>query len=358
MSLLLDAYLTFVTFVFLCLLAMDINGTLRKPDDTQTRSKTYRPRVLVMVPCKGEEKRLRQNLESLKAQAYGRYSVVAIVDAKTDGAVAAIRQSGVSMMVASGPRGAGSGKVRALLHAMKRLRGFEVYVVADSDVNFSREWLGRLIAPLSNKRVGISTSYPFFEPKAGFWSRVKMVWGFVGNSLMESSLTRFGWGGSLAFRKALMDRRAMERMSRSVSDDISVTNTCKMKGLKIAYVPEARMRIACDDTLLVFAEWANRQTSLSVLGNRRVLYYGITYYSAEILVLLTGIIGTLLLSPIFLVLLLHAARSVWKTFARAGEARADTALIALLIPFIYLVNLAAATGTRSITWRGARYRLR
>ncbi len=358
MLVLLDAYLIFAALLFLGLLALDINRALAGREPKRRKAGNYTPKTLVMVPCKGAEEHLDEDLRSLKNQNYGRYSLVAIVDSPGDGAVSTIRQIGIKVMVSGRTHKKASGKVRALLTAMDSHRNYDAYVIADSDATFGRDWLSRLLAPLADKRVGISTAFPFFEPEGGFWSRVKMVWGFVGESLMETKMTRFGWGGSLAFRKDLMDNRALKMMSESVADDIAITRTATSKGLGIVYVRGARVKIRSDDGFLRFAEWSTRQTALSIFGNGKVLRYGLVYYSAEILVFLTGAAGAFAISPLLAVMLLHAAASIRRNFERSGEMRLDTALITLLIPFVYLSNLIAASGVRSITWRGARYRLR
>jgi len=111
-------------------------------------------------------------------------------------------------LVAKGKCSACSGKSRAIAYALRRFKDYEIYVIVDSDVMAKRDWLSKLIAPLSNQGIGISTTFPTFVPvDHSLWSYVKMVWGLVGKSLMSSRLTRFGWGGSLAFKRDIVDEK-------------------------------------------------------------------------------------------------------------------------------------------------------
>ncbi|EQD35454.1 glycosyl transferase family 2 [mine drainage metagenome] len=113
---------------------------------------------------------------------------------------------------------------------------YEAYAIIDSDVCPKKDWLSFLISPLYDKRVGISTAYPIFKPLGGFWAEVKMVWGFVGNSMMESKRTRFAWGGSMAFTREIVNDKLLESLESALSDDITITQHAKMMGLGIAYV--------------------------------------------------------------------------------------------------------------------------
>ncbi len=359
MLLLLIIYIAFVLLAFLGLLCLDYGSLRRKP--AEAGPKEYRPSVLVIVPCKGRDLTLLENLKSLNRQEYARYRVIAVVDDEKDSAIPLIRKAGLDYIISEVRSKRSSGKVNALLTALLRYRNYEAYAIADSDIIVDSLWLGRLVKPLGRKGVGLSTMYPYFNPMGGFWSKVKLVWGFVGEGLMEDERTRFGWGGSLAFRKDLVDRRFIgiaENSVYAVSDDISLTKAAEARGLKIAYTRQSQPRVNTAESFGSFAEWSNRQTALSILGYRRNLYVGMAYYSAEIFVFLSGIILATLVSPFFLLLFAHLAKGLAKTYRRAGRLDPAIGLIAIAMPFIYLSNLAVAAGMKGIRWRGSYYPLR
>ncbi len=355
-------YAAFVTLAFLCLITLDARGYLRGAfkDGATGRKAGYRPKTLVIIPCKGRDIGLAENLESIGRQEYHGYDIVAVVDSTVDEALPAIKKAGISFVVAREVSRAASGKVNAILTAIERHGKYEVYVIADSDILVDRKWLGTLIAPLADGRVGLSTMYPYFKPVGGFWSKVKMVWGFVGEGLLENEKSRFGWGGSLAFRRDILQNfRALAMNSRySVSDDICITKAVASMGLSMAYSNSSRPIVRTDDNFRTFYEWANRQTALSLLGYRRnLLYYGIAFYAAEILVFLSGIALAVTVSPLFVVFLSHTAISIEKTYRKAGLSDPAISLIEMMSPFIYLSNLLLASRMRSIRWRGRSYRL-
>jgi cellulose synthase/poly-beta-1,6-N-acetylglucosamine synthase-like glycosyltransferase len=286
---------------------------------------------------------------------------VAIVDDEGDQALKTIRKLGIRYLISSSNCVKCSGKVRALSTAMEKLRDYQVYVVVDSDVQVGRDWLASLVRPLQDKKVGLSTMYPYFRPLGGFWSQVRMVWGFVGDSLLERESSRFAWGGSMAFRKELMDSKAFKFFKDSdysVSDDICLTKIAKSKGLRIAYVKSPKPVVNCRESFSTFLEWSNRQTALTALGYRRNLYLGLVYYSMEIWLVISSIILSVFLTPIFLIMLLHYVKSVANAYRRSGMPGLQIPIIVLMLPFLYDVNLIRASRMRSIKWRGRTYPMR
>ncbi len=354
------AYWAFILFLLLIdaalvLLAFGAASGSGKTDK-RTTVKDTGPAVLVMIPCRGADIGLKENIISALHQSYRNYEAVAIVDSLEDGSVGVLKRTGIRIVRSSSKSKGRSGKVRAIYTALSSEKGYDVYVILDSDVRVGRKWLSELVAPLADKRIGISTTFPYFKPLRGFWSRMKMVWGFVGQGLMESNLTRFGWGGSLAFRKGLVSgKKELEYFGSMVSDDIAITRMSKAKGLGIAYCEGADATVYCRESFSSLWEWSSRQTALSIAGDRKVLYYGLAFYGANILLFLSGIVLSVLSSPLFLVLLLPFAAEAVKTYQRARDRSAGTIAAFALSQFMYMANLLKASKMRSITWRGRTY---
>jgi hypothetical protein len=353
-GLLLTALVAFLSLVWLGLMLINIAGLLKSPERYDARGR--KGRVLVMVPCKGMDITLRSNLESLKDQDYPNYKVVAIVDNNSDRAVTAIKKAGLDYIISSKRYKDCSGKVRAIITAMQKFRNYDIYVNIDSDAHCERNHISELVAPLNDKSVGVSSAYAYFNPVGGFWSVVKMAWGFVGNGMMESKLTRFVWGGSMAFRKGLMGPKEFKVFERAVVDDITIGYFARSRGLRIAYASRRTARVNTADSFSQFYEWSTRQTALTLLGNRKVLYYGMAFYVAQALLLVSGI-ALSFLSPWYLILLLPFAMGVYKTYKRSEHHYLSVFPICFIINFIFIANLLSAARMKEIEWRGSRYRL-
>ncbi|MCW6168708.1 MAG: glycosyltransferase family 2 protein [Thermoplasmatales archaeon] len=334
------------------LIVIAVSG--RKDKDS---TETVNLKALVIVPCRGMDYSLEDNLRHLLEQDYRNFKIIAVVDSSDDPAVKYLKGTGMDYIISDFDCRHCSGKVKAISSAIKSFKDFDVYVIADSDITVEKTWLSRLLSPFSRDDVGISTTFPYFLPVGGFWSKVKLVWGFVGLGMMESKLTRFGWGGSLAFRKSIVSGENFKFFSEFVSDDIALTKLCKKEGKSIAYVAGSRPIINSPDNFRTFIEWSNRQTSLSVYATRNVLYYGILIYSATLAIFVLSILLSVLLNPIFLIFLIPTVINAAKAMKRSGRNYLITFLVSIFLPFLYMYNLLHALKAKSISWRGREYSL-
>ncbi len=318
-------------------------------------------KALVILPCKGVEINMKKGLESLKGQDYGKgnYDIIAVVDSEKDAALQAIRGSGIKYMISDYKCSKCSGKVRAIASAVRAKKGYDVFVIADSDIYCRNNWLRLLVEPLKDPSTGVSTAFPLFEPVHGssFWAKVKMLWGFVGDGLMESEMTRFAWGGSMAFRSSLLDDKGIKFFSSNISDDIAITKLVRMHRQKVHYVPKRIVYVPSDDDFNKFVEWSNRQTAITLLGYKQTFLYGMLSYVSNILLLITGIVLAIYYSPYMVVLLIPFFLSLGRTYARAEDRGLYIAAIFPIMNFIYIANLLAARKKEMIVWRGSQYKL-
>jgi cellulose synthase/poly-beta-1,6-N-acetylglucosamine synthase-like glycosyltransferase len=349
----LEIYTVFLALVSLFLLAnLFIPRTVKR----YTPGKDYNPKVLVIIPCKGDDIELTENLKSAMKQDYRNYNAIAVVGSKDDSALGPIRKSGIKHYVANLNCKDCSGKVRSLAYAISKFDKYDLYVILDSDVRVESNWLSLLVAPLSDKSIGLATAYPIFEPLGGFWSKVKYAWSFVGQGLMEDKRSVFGWGGSLAFRKDLLSNKAdFKYFSSAISDDIAITRIAKRKGLGIAYVPDAKIIVKQDDDFSRFTEWSNRQTALVVRASKRLFPAAVAYYSIILLLFLSSIILGVFVNIFFLLFLIPLVASAIRLYLRSG----NTYMIPLyfVMNFIYLLNILKGGTMKAITWRGRTYDL-
>jgi cellulose synthase/poly-beta-1,6-N-acetylglucosamine synthase-like glycosyltransferase len=352
--------LTILNIFFLVILLLIFVGLMVisfRPSYKDQVFDDFRENVLVILPCKGKDVTLYENIASLLKQDYPNYRVLAVIDSLSDPAMQAIRDQKIDYIVSRTECQNCSGKVRAIASAIEKFPDVAVYVVADSDVTFPKQWLTNLVRPLGSPRIGVSTTFPHFEPTGGIWSKVKSVWGLVGIGLMQSRLTRFVWGGSMAFRRNLLDPEDIEYFKKHISDDVAIMRIARKKGLDICYVESAAPMINSPDDYRTFREWSNRQTALSISASRSILRYGVLFYSSEILLLIGGIVFSVVFTPVFLFLLFPYLLFAYRNVQNHHKGGLYVFLIALIIPFISMSNLIKAAGMDVIQWRGSEYDL-
>ncbi len=357
------AYLGFMFLVWVLLIFSNIvkfyaPRKSRKP----VPAKGKKLKALVILPCKGADIDMERGIESIKSQDYGNgnYDILAVVDAEDDAALPIIKASGLKYLINDYKCSKCSGKVRAIAAAVSKSRGYDVFVIADSDIYCKRSWLRMLVEPLKDPSIGVSTAFPLFDPvpSSGIWARVKMLWGFVGDGLMESEITRFAWGGSMAFRSGLLDDEGLRFFKGNVSDDIAITKLVRAKKQKVYYVYKRIVYVPSNDDFSKFVEWSNRQTALTLLGYKETFLYGMLSYVSNILLLISGIVLAIYYSPYMAVLLLPFFLSLARTYARAEKRGLYIAAIFPIMNFIYIANLLSARRKEGIVWRGSQYRIK
>jgi cellulose synthase/poly-beta-1,6-N-acetylglucosamine synthase-like glycosyltransferase len=127
----------------------------------------WRPRVLVICPCKGIDSEFRDNAASVLNQDYPNLRVIFVVEAEDDPAVQPLKQLGATVLVAGIATVRGQ-KVHNLIHAVEHAaEDSEVFAFCDSDARYPSDWISNLIPPLEDETVGVSTGYRWYMAEPG-----------------------------------------------------------------------------------------------------------------------------------------------------------------------------------------------
>ena len=318
----------------------------------------YAPRVLVIVPCRGIDHDMEENFNSILYQDYQNFELIGVVDSIEDPANTVLKKMGIRTIITENYEGASSGKVRAITTAIRKEKDYDVYVLADSDTKLPEHWLREMVYPLKGDRVGAVTTYPRYIPMGGFWSKVKEIWGYIGINIMEFKPTRFIWGGSVSFKKELMDEASLEVFSKSVSDDAALTGICHRKKLNIEYAPSASPKIAVMDGKKHFFDWAERQMAVSIVYNKSALFAGLFIYVGVLAYIAIVLSLTYIGGPFYLIGFVPYAINVISNAMRDWKNSLLLIPISFILPIIYLHNIISGARSKEIQWRGKNYRIK
>jgi cellulose synthase/poly-beta-1,6-N-acetylglucosamine synthase-like glycosyltransferase len=210
----------------------------------------YRPRTVMIVPCKGVDSAFEKNIASFFNQDYEDFLLWFVVADKDDPAYnkliqlkkelgSSTKARDVQILVA-GQSQSCSQKIHNLLCCYNKITDdIEVMAFADSDACIRKDWLGHIVYPLHSKKYGASSGYRWFVPAKNNPASLALsalnakVAQLLGNTPFNQA-----WGGSMAitvdnFRKTGLDKI----WANTISDDLSLTSAVKKAGMKIAYVP-------------------------------------------------------------------------------------------------------------------------
>jgi len=347
----------------------------------------FAPFASIIVPCRGLDQELRENLTALFLQDYPNYEVIFVVDDKTDESVKIIKEVSrrgakkvESRFAVAGKATDSSQKVHNLREAVLEVSGkSEIFVFVDSDARPNRHWLKNLIAPLQDEKVGCATGYRWFISKrGGFSSEFRAVWNAsIASALGANQENNFCWGGSTAIRRETFEKLEMrEKWRGTLSDDFALTRRMQAANLPIRFVPQCLTATIEDCTWRELLEFTTRQMKIT-----RV--YAPTLWKASF-------VGSFLFTTIFwsgvLLLFFISGWHFWLTFVfiivifslGAGKAHLRLTAVKLVLkdfekelnrqslwqitlwtisPALYFYNCFRALLSRKILWRGIEYNL-
>jgi len=347
----------------------------------------FRPRVCLIMACKGEEPGLEGNLAAVLHQKYDNYHTAIVVDSTEDPAYTVAKSvlsrcsEENSQIYTSDPAASASGKVAALLTALARDRGqAQVYAIVDSDARVTPTWLGNLVDPLKDGSVGATTGFRWLFPsRGGFWSYAESAWNASGTNLLFNDRYNFPWGGAMAVRAETLDKIGIRRLwPTAISDDLALNAALRKHGYRTTFLPQCTVATFNQTDRHKFLRWATRQTALTKVYNRGLWNYAAGAYAFFDFVFLLGLISLVCgvtVAPLWLVpsallftpSLLGILRSIQRnsTFSRAmpqfkeefRRAKFKEAIASLIVPWVMTYCIINSTRTREIEWRGRIYKL-
>ncbi|MFN7937613.1 MAG: glycosyltransferase [Bryobacteraceae bacterium] len=223
------------------------------------------PPVTVIVPVKGHDEGLRDNLAALAALDYPDYELIVCARAAGDVHYDAIPVNARLVLAGHGDPGTGE-KINNLMAAIKAARTeSQVFVFADSDGRVPREWLRALVTALYQTGVGASTGYRWHLPEKLTPANIlRSVWNAVIAGGMGPGRNNFCWGGAMAIRReTFLSLNVPAWWQGAISDDYRLSEAVKAAGLRIAFAPAAMVASTDSTTLPEFLAWSRRQLMIT-----------------------------------------------------------------------------------------------
>ncbi len=350
----------------------------------------YAPMTALICPCKGSEPGLEDNLMAMTRFEYANYELFFSLATSLDPALKVVERvkaastRPVHIVIAGHPENCGE-KVHNLSRAVESLgENFEVIVFTDSDVRLPKGWLGKLIAPLGDPRVGATTAYRWIIPSraigsGGFSSAMASAWNASVATMLGRPHENFCWGGGTAIRRGTFnDAGVLEAWKGAVSDDFALTHALEMANKPIVFCPECMAATLHPWTGTSLLEFTNRQILITRvyspkrwgLGMAAHLGYTFTLIFAALVILAQMADGdpwmnlALMAFVIpFLAMLKGVLRTIaademlpeWK--AQLGEWSWVWTLLAPAVPFLFVWNFISSLISRQTRWRNIRYEL-
>ena len=258
----------------------------------------YRPRAAVIVPCWETDAQFADRMRALLEQDYPDYEVVFVTGSTADPAWPVLdrlaRRRPMAHLVVSGTPSGRSQKVHNGLRALEEVSGAEVYVFADSDVDFPAHWLSSLVGPLGRTDVGAATGCFWLDAAGqGLWAQT-LAWGY--NTLVAPFFAgerlSLAWGGSMAIRASVFRETGVAEVWEKVAyDDLALAGCVRRSGLRLPFVPQAFLTVPIPDGRLRWSlDWLRRQMIAMRVYTPSLYWLGLLLSLPNLLMVLSPLI--------------------------------------------------------------------
>jgi len=330
----------------------------------------WRPRVVVICPCKGTDPEFRANAQSILAQDYPDLRTLFVVESADDLAVADLQALGTDPLVAGLATIRGQ-KVHNMIHAVEASGDADVFVFCDADARFPKNWVRDLIAPLEDETVAVTTGYRWYTTESGSLPALfRSIWNASAVTALGDHSRNFAWGGSMAIRRETFDRIGVrDAWDRTVSDDMAMTLAARSAGQRIVFVPACLIPSHGDCTWTELLEFTTRQIIVvRVFDPRlwRVAFVGQTIFNISFYWAIVRMWTMPAAAGVWLILYgLSAVKSAIRLKAVSSvlprgilsNRRWSYILLTPLSALLYEYNMLRSALTRDIVWRHRRYRM-
>jgi ceramide glucosyltransferase len=232
-----------------------------------TEGSAFLPPISLFKPLHGEETGLEANLRTFFEQDYLEHVAKSGATAQVDGVsrveilfcarsradegleiarrVAADYPEITSRFLTSGAPWAANAKVCSLA-VMAKQATHDLWVISDSDVRVTPDYLRRVVLPLADDQVGCATClYRGVVVRGGLWSQleavgmtIEMSSGICADSLLEP--VRFALGPTMVTRRARVEEvGGFESMADYCADDFVLGNRIAKNGHKVVLIGHA-----------------------------------------------------------------------------------------------------------------------
>lgn len=342
------------------------------------------PLAVVILPIRGLDDGLDENLRAILSQSYPAYRVLVVVDDSKDPVATHSRDVAkefpkVGLETVVSEESELRGKVNALRSGLSHLDPRdEVIVFADADIRPGPDWLRQLVQPLADPSVGVATGFRWYiPPRPTFWSLVRAEWNAVSANVLFDPKRAFAWGGSCAIRRSGLPLLRLETRWRGVlSDDLVLTEAVRDAGLGIAYAPAALVPTFEGGTRATCLEWCLRQMTMATLYLPVVRRYAVAAFAlfdGSILFGVASLVAAIFLGPLYVIPAVLFFAPVPTAIAKAylrrralfpaapGVAAAwrvppwRITVAVLAVPWVMAWGLLRTRHPKTVRWRGRLY---
>jgi ceramide glucosyltransferase len=201
---------------------------LRRRHSDQQKERVYQPPVSVLKPLRGLDPDSFDAFVTQASQNYPKYEILFGVADSFDPAISEVhrlqeRFPDLCIRLIVGHEKLANGKVGVLSHLARHAK-HAIWVINDSDIKVTREYLSTVIAPLQDSSIGVVTCLyrARGQSRPAIWESLGVASDFMPSTLVAQliGVREFGLGSTLVFRASdLSQVGGFEAIGDYLADD-------------------------------------------------------------------------------------------------------------------------------------------
>ena len=331
----------------------------------------FQPPVTVLKPLKGVDVQLYENLATFCRQIYPQFEIICGVADADDPAVEVVRQlqrdfPRVALSLVVDGRIYGANYKVSNLHNMYQHARHDIIVLADSDIRVGPEYLARVVEPLRNRRVGVSTCLYRAVSTGGLPTLVESLFintDFANLVMLARKVEKasYAFGATIALRREVLEEiGGFLPIANLLADDYEIGYRAFQRG----YVNELSTEVV--DTVLSVGSWRRLydhqvRWARTYRVNRpggyfgSILTHGTFWALANVLLNAFSPLSLLASAGLLVLRYVAAGRMAWNHL-KTDHSWAELALVAPKDLFVTAVWFAAFAGN-TVVWSGHRFQV-
>ncbi len=335
------------------------------------------PKISLIMPCKGMEINLEENINSVLNQDYPKEKIEYIfaVAEEKDPALKSIKNiqkkykdKTIKFSVSSKVYKTCAEKLSNMINAFSHVsKDSEVLVFLDSDLKIKKQFIKKLVQPLQFSKIGATTGYRYYKPNKNIISYIRSAYILASSLCLSNEKTNFTYGGATAIKKELFSKLGIDDIWRfALSDDFPLTNAVKSSGKKIKFVPYC-IGISYDSfsSYKQLQSWINRQVKIMYLYDKPMsIISSLVYFSLLFLIYFhicfiwfnKGLFFSLVSVLLFLFITTFLTTLSIKNII--NENPKNFIILSFLLFFVlhvFLIAIINSLFSRKVKWRGIEY---
>jgi ceramide glucosyltransferase len=271
----------------------------RERRGSQRRDCKFQPPVSVLKPLRGLDPNTYEAFVSQAQQQYPVFEILFGVREESDAAAEEVRRlqrefPAASIRLIAGGADAPNGKAGVLMELARHAR-HPVWVVNDSDIKVTPDYLAEVVAPLEDSEIGVVTC--LYRAKAhtaaAAWEALGIATDFMPSTLVAQliGVREFGLGSTLAFRAEDLERAGgFAALADYLADDYQLAKRITGLGKR------AEISTYTVETALGEASWAGAwrhqlRWGRTIRASKGAGYVGLPVAHAGVWILIAAVLG-------------------------------------------------------------------